>query len=583
MVKWNELATFGTGLGGHQGGSFVVAMQLGPFTLTGQTIATLPRISYDQLLRFWQLSPQEMAMPNKTADYTGTITTTGYDGNNVQVDQWTTTISLHIDAIATSDVVCSTGWTYDEPSGLCVPPPGTPTGPITPIIKPPTPGFPQLPSSINLIDWLKWLGQIIQWFVGQLWVALGDALSYLLNLAWSLLPEWAQTGIGSFVKTWQNIIDFFEAPGVFYRKHAAALFEAGSGTPVGIYAGGNQQEVKRLAQEARGSMGPSFDVAKMIQDAINSAGDTITSPFDTAVSVETADNAAKAASLAALGIITTATAINAAVEMIPTINATGVAFMTGAILQSTGIGGYLSDYFGKKYDANIGVQLGYFWNEKYQNKIESISNLISKRRKGLITNEEFTRAGIRVTGQTLESVRLDYKDSLQVPGFEDAVTYKVRHPTEAVDFGSLQDLLGINYNDYKKYFDERQFGDVSIRFIQSAANLLGFTETQVRELLRLNRLDPRKNDVLGMSPLDVAVKVMMSRKETYDETLTVKEERTKHFTYSLLIKLAEAGEDITGFMDADLTAEGWDQAHRTVLEDYINKTIAAKAAKKPAA
>lgn len=487
-------------------------------------------------------------------------------------------------------IPCPPGKHWDEITKACIPDvtPTCPAGqhwdgttcvPDT-VIIPPVTGFPPFTGNpLNPGDLVKWLGQVIQWFLQNIWISLASGIGVVVGAAWAALPEDAR----NFFTGWKNFFDgvkeFFTTPGEFYRKHAVAMFEPGSGTPVGLYTGGNQAEVKRAAQEARDKTGLSFDVAKMIQDAITEVGDTITSPFDTPVTVDTADNNARQAALAALGVITGATAINAAAEMIPTINATGIAFLTGAILQATGIGGYLSDYFSKKYDANIGVQLGYFWNEKYQNKIESIGNLISKRRKGLITNEEFTRDGIRVTGQSGESVRLDYKDSLQVPSLEDVLTYHFRHPTEPLDLGALQDLLGINYVDYKKYFDERQYGDVSIRFIQSAANLLGFSEEQVRELLRLNRLDPRVNPVLGMSPLDVAVKVMMSRKGIYDETQTVKEEKHKHFTYSLLIKLAEAGEDITGFMDADLTAEGWDTEHRTVLENYINTTIAAKAAK----
>lgn len=436
--------------------------------------------------------------------------------------------------------------------------------------------FPEFTGNpLNPADIAKYLGLVIS-YTGSL---ISGAITIALTGIWNSLPSWIRDWFAGWTEFFAGVKEFFGTPGAFYRKHAAAMFEAGSGTPVGMYTTGNQEEIKKNAEAARNAQSIPWDIIKGIETALKANGEAITNPFDSPVTTDTADFAARTAALASLDAILLATAVNVGIEAIPTINATGIAFLTGAILQATGIGGYSSDYFSKKYDANIGVQLGYFWNEKYQNKIESMGNLISKRRKGLISNTEFTRDGVRVTGQTAESVRLDYKDSLQVPGLEDVLTYHFRHPTEPLDLGAIQDWLGINYLDYKKYFDERQFGDVSIRFIQSAANLLGFTEPQVRELLRLNRLDPRTNPVLQMSPLDVAVKVIMQRQEEFLKPPVEKLPSEKHFTYSLLIKLAEAGEDITGFMDVDLTAEGWDEAHRTVLEDYINATIAAKAAK----
>jgi hypothetical protein len=58
------------------------------------------------------------------------------------------------------------------------------------------------------------------------------------------------------------------------------------------------------------------------------------------------------------------------------------------------------------------------------------------------------------------------------------------------------------------------------------------------------------------------------------EKLKVVKEKT--FTYALLIKLAETGVDVTPFMEADLTAENWDAAHKVAIEAYIKATLAKK-------
>jgi hypothetical protein len=373
----------------------------------------------------------------------------------------------------------------------------------------------------------------------------------------------------------------------------------------------------------KASQGSDIDIGGMIKDGLKSGFDSLGATFEAPVTVEGALDAATNAALGGLAVETTAAILALATEWIPTENLSGLAFIIQGIVNSFGTGRFVSGRLFGTYEANVGKQLEYALNEKYQHTLEALNELVSQRRKGLITNDDFTQKAIRVSGLTGDMVHTHYKNSLAVPGFEDVITYHHRHPNEVIDFGTLQDWMGINYLDYKKYFDERQWVDIPIRTLkmiyQAGAIPVGDVDNRIRrqgirtdilpgdtlsdfqvyhnyvtegqeatlekQLLQstLKLFLEGKTDLAGLQAAAAKVYSDPTQLTTYMQTAQNKLEaektkavKEKSFGYALLIKLAESGIDVTPFMDSDLTAENWDQAHRTAIEAYITAALAKK-------
>lgn len=471
---------------------------------------------------------------------------------------------------------------WDLATAVSAPTPGpTPTPPpsLPGTTPPPSSPFPMPPNSINPIDWIKWIGLVLQWMVGQIWIALGDALSYLLNLTWSLLPDWAQKGVTAFVNVWGGIFEFFTDPTAWFEKlligttvaKSPSILEKFLASVAGFIA---TLQIK-IQPRPTLAVAPQTDPISEVKELGAKIGALIAQPINpegVQARIQELDT------LVTQLFLSLYTAQQLA-EDIPFLNKTGSTNFALSWLEARGIfqaiRGTLEPYLRR----NIDAELAYKLNETYKNVLPSQGELERLRDLGKITPDYFTLIGQRSTGISGDVLELIRRSKHQRPGLEDYFTFNFRHPETAIDIATIQDLVNVDWAEYKTILEERQFNDLSIRFILSAAEILDFDEPKVKELFRLNHLDPRINSVLGDSPLNIATKVVMGRKATFDLKQEPREAKSKHFTYSQLIKLAEAGEDVTGFMTPDLTAEGWDDAHRLVLEDYINKTVAAKAAK----
>jgi len=476
-----------------------------------------------------------------------------------------------------------------------------------------------LENAHNLSDIAKAIGNII----GDVGSIIGGIGGDIGSGIWNSLPKSITDWFTNWVDFFAGVKEFFMTPGAFYRKHESALWESGSGTPIGMHVDNSSTYIKQRIADVKASQGSDIDIGGMIKDQLKASFDTLGATFEAPVTVEQAFDTATNAALGGLAVETAAAILALATEWIPTENLSGLAFIINGIVQSFGTGRFVSGRLFGTYEANVGKQLEYALNEKYQHTLAPLNELISQRRKGLITNEYFTPTAIRVSGLTGDMVHTHYKNSLAVPGFEDVITYHHRHPTEAIDFGALQDWMGINYVDYKKYFDERQWNDIPIRTLkmiyQAGAIPVGDVDNRIRRQglrsdilpgdtvsdfqVMHNYVTESQEATLEKQLLQSTLKLFLEGKTTLEglqaaaskvysdpsqlatymqtaqnkleaEKLKVVKEKT--FTYALLIKLAETGVDVTPFMEADLTAENWDAAHKVAIEAYIIATLAKK-------
>ena len=385
-------------------------------------------------------------------------------------------------------------WHYDAVNDVCVQdpngefdsqakceaahPPKTTTPPITGTGPPTPPGA--YTGGLNANDIVSYVGQWIKW--------LGDEAQYIEGLlaaaVWDALPRSITDWFGAWGDFFAGVKEFFTTPGAFYRKHQAALWESGSPPPIPAQMDNSQAEIKsRLATYNAGS-GGTFDLIGDMKAYLNSAAKGVTDLIAPPSDVTGAEATSFSVSAAALGAMLTAVGINLIPELIPTEDLTGVAFLINTILTSLGIPGFINDYWGKKYDVSVGQLYLQYLNEKYHPSLPGIGELIRQRQRNLITNQDFTASASRATGLNTDRVGYAYKAALAVPGFEDVILYHHRHPNETVDYGSLQDWMGINYVDYKKYFDERQYVDIPIRTLkmmyQSGAIPLSDVDSRIR-------------------------------------------------------------------------------------------------------
>jgi hypothetical protein len=480
-------------------------------------------------------------------------------------------------------------------------------------------GIQDIENAHNIQDLMTGIGEVL----GGIGDVIGGIGSDIGSGIWNSLPKSITDWFTNWVDFFTGIHEFFTTPGAFYRKHESALWESGSGTPIGMHVDSSSAYVKQRIADVKASQGSDIDIGRMIKDQVKAGFDSLGATFEAPVTVEGALDAATNAALSGLAVETTAAILALATEWIPTENLSGLAFIIQGIVNSFGTGRFVSGRLFGTYEANVGKQLEYALNEKYQHTLESLNELVSQRRKGLITNDDFTLKAIRVSGLTGGMVNIHYKNSLAVPTFDDLIVYARRHNITNYDFGAMQDLVGINYLDYRTYFDEHRWNDIPIRTLkmvyQAGAIPIGDVDSRIRrqglrsdilpgdtvsdfqvmhnyvtesqeatlekQLLQstLKLFLEGKTDLAGLQAAASKVYSDPTQLTTYmataqnkleaEKTKAVKE---KSFGYALLIKLAESGVDVTPFMDSDLTAENWDAAHRTAIEAYITATLAKK-------
>lgn len=275
--------------------------------------------------------------------------------------------------------------------------------------------------------------------------------------------------------------------------------------------------------------------------------------------------------------------------------------------------------------------MGHLLNAKYPTALESLSDLIMQRRRGLIDNDPFTIQAIRTSGLTGAKVHNAYIQSLAAADLQDIITWDRRHPDKTIDLDTISDFVGIDYPGSGKYFEERRWQDIPGLHARFMFSLGIYGDADVKALVA--RHGYRKDILPGhsISDFDAEVKyieefnlrmwlrqeVLAARADYIDGNLdaakltefatkahmqpeeitaliasadlrkeistTTKPKGSKPFSITQLIDYQFETVIDQPFVDADITAYGYDPAHTKAITDYIAKKVAEKQAKSAAA
>jgi hypothetical protein len=477
--------------------------------------------------------------------------------------------------------------------------------------------------SINPFDWLRYWACILSNTATGLYQALSNLkiptpadISTALGNAWtSIFTEWADF--------WNGLKELLTDPSAFVGRAVQGVIKEASPSVLDDFYNALlkffQTASTLFKQTSIDHPTPPVKPFQAIEDLGAQIGQMIAQPTNP----DSVQAALHDLDLAVSQVFLSLMTGQQLVEDIPTLNKTGTANFALSWLEGRGMFDVIRGTIQPYLTHNTQLQLEYHLNEFYKNRLADLNTLINLYNKGYYSLGVLDQQGPRVSGLDAETIHQIQKSTRAIPGLDEFVTYNLRHPDTPINWSQLEDLLGLDFTRYGPVFNERQYADISLRFVQGAFDILDLSEPQIREMLRLTRLDPRPNAILQQSPLDIAVKVVMGRKaETVGlKALTAKTQaylrglatlqdveelaksvyasqqsrdwylsyiqdeakvhppKAKHFGYALLIKLAESGQDITPFMDDDLKAEGWDDAHRAALESYVQSVIQAKSAK----
>lgn len=322
--------------------------------------------------------------------------------------------------------------------------------------------------SINPFDWMRYWACILANSFDGLNTFLSNTETGIVNTLWNGLPDFLKTAITdmqTFIKSLQTIHD---NPQEFVNKTMKATV-----TSLNELKGANQIDI-------------FGDATKGINDLMKD----VTNYFDSPLTPAEADKRAVDTSLLALGVESGLFALAAAPELLPLENFTGLAFLIGQLADSLNTRAYIGDYWARKYDANVSRQVQKSLNSRYPNEHLDRATLLNLYVHNRIERSELD-SSLAESG-SLNPSRIDklIKSTQMVPSLEDFMTWNTRHPSEAYDLNTLGAFLGLDFDRYYKVFHERLYGDLGIRQLQVAFDVLDLSEVQVREILRLARIDP---------------------------------------------------------------------------------------------
>ena len=477
----------------------------------------------------------------------------------------------------------------------------TPTPPIPPTIC--TAPF----GSINPFDWLAYVGCVI----GQFYDAIQGLFSGLPS-SWSSI----QTTLSGY---WTDFTNFLADPSTFFQSIVTALFKSSSPSVVDNLITQTQSTIKSVTDQIQSSSAnqswSNISSLSLIYNAGQSVGKQISGPVtvDTTESnIATLDSEIEAAFL-------TYGVFEFLIEKIPTLNDAGLVSLVHDWLEARGIFSIIRGTFEPYLQHNQLKMLDYQLNRNYLNTLPDLATLMRLYDLGKVTQSVYFDWGQQVSGIASDRFDLMRIAGHQVIGLEDLITWNRRHTDQPVNYATMQNNIGINYDDYGKYFNERQWTDPPIRVLATLAKLGKLTSGDFQSYLiragyRTDILPGQSmsdynammlyfTDVLSVPVenklLTSELKLYLNKQATVEQLQAVastvyknpndlneymqtalndynaKWLKPKYFTYTQLVKFAEANVDVSAFMDVDLTAEGWDTAHKAALEQFILNTLKA--------
>jgi hypothetical protein len=307
-------------------------------------------------------------------------------------------------------------------------------------------------------------------------------------------------------------------------------------------------------------------------------------------------------------------------DALPLWNHAGTAQLATSILEAGGVFAAMRGAIQPYFDMNISRNLTYHMNETYLNVLPDLGTLELLRNRGLYSDGDWQLQGQRVSGisyATMEQIRLAHHEAVN---YQDLIVWNHRHTDQIVNPSTIADILNMDWSDFGQYFNERQYVDPSLRAVYTLAQLNILQAGDLTSIL--TRLGYRQDLLPGqsMSDFNLMMQYLTLRAEpqlykayltsvlnlylrgeatldqltaatqqvysnaseqqiylqTAQNKLAVTPLKVKHFTYTELIKFAEAGVNITQYVQEDLAAAGYSTGRIAVIQQYITATLAGK-------
>jgi hypothetical protein len=630
MVLWNSSVSFGFNVSGRAGTPHVM-IQIGPYTMPYTTPDKIIGATYSNFAWIWNKTPQDMGFPNKTADYTGFLRVNYVDNQDNILSVQSIQISLHVDAVAPSQIICPEGYAYDDTQAKCVsttppptPPPSPPKTPddLTKLFNDIKTG----PSSWNLGDIAKYFGTIL----GDI-VQVGiDVLGTITTDFWNALPDWLKnsiTGFNNWLLWWDNLL---KNPEQWFNQLVQGVFKKSSPS----IAENASDAMASWAQKVSGKYATKdnpvgsllMSILQPILDYGASFGTQLVTPSDVndaqIKAAQLDDNLTKL--FIGVGLTTYAIEV-ASLGQVETGTSLALAW-----LQARGIFDIIGKTVGPYYDHNIGRMLEYSLNKRFPNAIPDLASMMRLHRRGRMTTEVFNDLAAQVSAIRQDWLALMESSNLILPTIDDVIVWNRRHPNQAIGMQdaskitemdtSLSVIEGVTTLDL---LNERAYVDLGLQTVamlyqlgkvdendvkfeialqgyrtkalpgqaRSHADMAFQWVTSYRDLawLRQELLQARTdyaNGVIDQASLhdlastviqsDDGLKAFMAAADFQKTRIGTPRTKAKTpFTTALLIQLLKEGDINEAFVDDDLSAAGWDDKHHAALKRYIMNKVSA--------
>jgi hypothetical protein len=502
----------------------------------------------------------------------------------------------------------------------------TPTPTPTPVAPPTTttPSFPPTPSSINPIDWLNWLGLVIQWAIGNLWLGLSSVIGPLITAAWNAMPQPVQDFINGVVNTGKSLYQFFTDPSDFIGKVVQSLIAEKSPSLISDM----QKAYRTVGMNLAGSMVPNDwnGPAGVISDRFKAIIQTYMGPILEAASQQGITPEQRSALLQDIAIRATADVEGWIIlwQLLPLENLTILSQVARDVMDFMGLDALKTDYIDNLIEQSAGLSFEYGAKSKFmQAELDSGSlvRLYLQGRVGLADAQQSLANSMAYSPDRVSKLALAQLDS---PSLDDIVVWNLRHPDRPLDLGNIANKVNADITlsldngvTAKDVFQEHAYTDVTLQILAQLYQLGLSDDSEVQNVIR--RQGYRTDKLAGQTRSDADIvfnyvqayrnyswhrQDLMQARQAFavgniseaelkttassiikssdamsaflDSANTLKGRlgtpRTKAktpFTYTQLAEMLKATVIDLAFVETDLKDAGWDQAHYNALLAYV--------------
>lgn len=462
---------------------------------------------------------------------------------------------------------CPPGSQWNSVTRQCesiVPVPGPGPGPA----PTPTP-IPIPPNSINPIDWIHWLGDVIIWAFKNLWLGLVDVSKAAVAAIWAIAPDWLKEGVRRWQRISSSIEELLTAPEKFGQRLVTGAFAETSPS---------------LASDLTASFGRIFlsnrESTLMLRDLFAEFFRDLTADgvkqgeeWKALITGQVAEGGEEELSK---------TVFDKATKLILSLEELGIVIEGLSFGQMDspfkslensmdilGLRQIASSIWVNNFQKNLGALLDQAHNARYRVQIPDINRLIDMRRLGRITDEQFRTLVPRASGLKADLVDPTYKMIYAPPNLDDIVTWNRRHPDQKIDLAAQADLLGLDFERYGAILQERQYNDLPILFARVLADLGELTEEQARKIAVLNGFKPEPNIRSDISDVDLVTKALFGRRTAaYNQQVLATTRRKYVLGLATEVELKAIADK---YIHAEAGREAWLLASKNLKEIYTEK------------